>query len=122
MSEQVITVGSVVINVVDYDRQKAFWGAVLGSEVAQEFAPHFVWFRPQHEGGISVALQTVEDPTEGTRRLHLDAGVADVEAAKSRIIELGGSHVADREMGGFRWSVMHDPEGNEFCIAPDHAH
>jgi predicted enzyme related to lactoylglutathione lyase len=122
MGERVVTVNSVVINVRDYDLQKAFWGALLDSEVVQEFAPYFVWFAPQHDGGISVALQTVEEPTEGPRRLHLDTSVDDIEAARERIIELGGSHLADREMGGFHWTVMADPEGNEFCIAPRGAH
>lgn len=112
-----MTVGSVVINVVDYERQKAFWTAVLGVEVAKEHAPYFCWLVPQHDGGISVALQTVEDPTEGPRRLHLDADVADIAAARAQIVELGGSVVADREVGGFHWSTMADPEGNEFCIA-----
>jgi len=120
MSERAMTVGTVVINVVDYDKQKAFWGAVLGAEVAQEFTPYFVWFSPQHEGGISIALQVAEEVTAGPRRLHLDAQVDDVEAAKQQIIDLGGSHLADREMGGFAWTVMLDPEGNEFCIAPSH--
>lgn len=122
MSEPVVTVASVVINVGDYEKQKAFWGSVLGSDVAQEFAPWFVWFAPQHPGGVSVALQTVEDPTEGPRRLHLDTSADDVEAAKARVVELGGSLLDDREMGGFHWSVMLDPEGNEFCIAAAGAH
>ncbi len=117
MSEPVLTVQSVVINVRDYELQKAFWGAVLGADVAQEFAPWFVWFQPQHTGGISVALQTVENPTDGPRRLHLDSSVPDVSAAKERILGLGGHHVADRELGGFHWTVMTDPEGNEFCIS-----
>ena len=120
MESRVATVNSVVINVRDYERQKAFWGAVLGVEVAQEFAPWFLWFAPQHDGGISVALQTVAEPTEGTRRLHLDTTVPDIEAAKQRILELGGRHLADREMGGFHWTVMADPEGNEFCLAAAH--
>lgn len=122
MSDRVITLQSVVINVRDYERQKEFWGTVLGADVVHEIPPHFVWFRPQHDGGISIALQTVEDPTEGPRRLHLDASVPDVDRAKARIVELGGSHVADREVAGFGWSVMTDPEGNEFCISPAGAH
>jgi predicted enzyme related to lactoylglutathione lyase len=120
MSDPVVTVGAVVINVLDYDRQKAFWGAVLGVDMVQEIPPHFGWFAPQHEGGISVALQTVEEATEGTRRLHLDTGAPDIDAATAKVLELGGSHVADREMGGFRWVVVRDPEGNEFCIASGH--
>ncbi len=122
MSKPVVTVQSVVINVRDYEKQKAFWGAVLGAEIAQEVAPWFVWFAPQHPGGVMVALQTVEDPTEGPRRLHLDTAVDDVAAARDRIVELGGSHHADKEMDGFHWTIMLDPEGNEFCLAPDGAH
>lgn len=122
MSKPVVTVQSVVINVRDYEKQKAFWEAVLGAEVAQEFAPFFVWFAPQHPGGVMVALQAVEDPTDGPRRLHLDTTVDDVAQARDRIIELGGSHLADREIEGFGWTVMLDPEGNEFCLAPAGAH
>lgn len=115
--QRVGRVDSVVINVLDIERQKQFWGAVLGVDVAQEIAPHFVWFKPQHDRGVSVALQAVEHASDGPRRLHLDLGVTDREAAKARVIELGGTLVADREMGGFAWSVMADPEGNEFCLA-----
>ena len=117
MSEPLGSVDSVVINVLDMNREKVFWGAVLGTEVANEIAPFFVWFKPQREGGISVALQAVETASEGPRRLHLDLGVADREVAKQRVLELGGSHVADRQIGDFGWSVMADPEGNEFCTA-----
>jgi len=115
-----MTIGSVMINVRDFEQQKAFWGAVLGSEIAQEIPQQYVWFQPQDSGGVMVALQAVADPTEGPRRLHLDAMVPDIAAARERIIELGGSHLDDREMGGFHWTVMADPEGNEFCIATSH--
>jgi predicted enzyme related to lactoylglutathione lyase len=117
MSEPVGRIDSVVINVLDIEREKQFWGAVLGTEVASEMAPTFLWFKPQHPGGIAVALQSVETASDGPRRLHLDLGVADREAAKARVLELGGNHVADHEIPGFGWSVMADPEGNEFCIA-----
>ena len=73
-------------------------------------------------GNAIYMLDLVEDPTEGPRRLHLDTAVDDVAAARDRIIELGGSHLADREIAGFGWTVMLDPEGNEFCIAPSGAH
>ncbi len=116
----IATATSVVINVIDFDRQKAFWGAVLGADVASEIPPHFLWFAPQHAGGISVALQRVDTATDGPRRVHIDFDVPDREAAKAQIIELGGSLVADREIDGFGWSTMADPEGNEFCLAVHH--
>jgi predicted enzyme related to lactoylglutathione lyase len=117
MAEPVATVATVVINVLDIEREKQFWSALLGSEVSREVPGFFAWIAPQHEGGISVALQTVPDPTPGRNRLHMDTTVADLDAAQARIIELGGSHLEDHEVGGFHWRVMADPEGNEFCIA-----
>jgi predicted enzyme related to lactoylglutathione lyase len=116
MREPVGQVDSVVINVLDMARQKEFWGAVLGAEVATEVAS-FVFFKPQRAGGVSVALQAVDTATEGTRRVHIDLGVGDRETAKARVLELGGRHVADHQIGDFGWSIMADPEGNEFCIA-----
>lgn len=116
MAEPVVTVATVVINVVDFEQEKAFWQALLGVGVAREF-PGFVWLEPQHEGGISVALQQVAEATPGRNRLHLDSGVADLDVAQASIEALGGSLVEEHEIMGFRWRVMADPEGNEFCIA-----
>lgn len=116
MSERVVTVGTVVINVSDIEAEKAFWSAVLGVGVAREF-PGFTWLEPQHEGGVLVALQQVDDATPGGNRLHLDTSADDLEAAQARIEALGGAHLEDHEIFGFRWKVMADPEGNEFCIA-----
>lgn len=117
MSERVATLGSVVINVLDYEGEKAFWMGVLGVEVAREYPGFFCWLAPQGAGGISLALQKVDEATEGRRRLHLDTAVDDLDAAQARIEELGGSLVETHTFPGFEWRVMHDPEGNEFCIA-----
>lgn len=113
-------IGSVVINTTDHDRLVTFWSRLLGVEVARSIPPYFSWLAPQHEGGISLAIQAVPDPTPGRRRLHLDMGVADIDAAVVRVLELGGSEVEDHQIGGFAWKVMADPDGNEFCMAPDH--
>ncbi len=110
------TIGSVVINVNDYGKEKAFWQAFLDVGVAREF-PGFCWLEPQHPGGVSLALQRSSDPGETGGRVHLDTGVADLAAAQARIEELGGSHLADHEIMGFQWKIMADPEGNRFCIA-----
>ena len=119
MSERIARVATAVINVIDYQREKDFWSALLGVGVAREVPGFFCWLEPQHEGGISVALQKVPDPTPGRNRVHFDTGVADLEKAQEQIVELGGSHLEDHEVAGYRWKVMSDPEGNEFCIAAE---
>ena len=54
----------------------------------------------------------------GKNRLHLDVVVQDLDVGCSRIEELGGRRAAgpDLEEYGFRWRLMADPEGNEFCL------
>ena len=119
MSDRVAKVGAVVINVSDFAKEKAFWGAVLGVGIAMEF-PGFCWFEPQQEGGAMVALQASPDPGEPGGRVHIDTQVDDVDVARARIEELGGSYVTENEVAGFRWAIVADPEGNRFCIATGH--
>jgi len=45
------------------------------------------------------------------------AGHADEVA---RLVELGATHVADKEEWGHSWAVLTDPEGNEFSVAARH--
>ena len=111
------TVGAVVINTTDPDRLAGFWTQLLDVEIARKVDPFFIWLRPQHEGGISVALQKVAQPTEGRRRLHLDMHVDDLSSAIERALELGATRVEDHTIGDFSWTVMADPDGNEFCLA-----
>lgn len=120
MARPVPQVASVVINALDHDRLVEFWKDLLDVEIAQSYPPHFTWLAPQREGGISIAIQTVPDPTPGRNRLHIDTMVDDLDEAVRRIEELGGSFLEDHTAGDFAWKVMADPEGNEFCIAPGH--
>lgn len=120
MADPVPRVGAVVINVNDLERSTTFWRELLGVGVAREVLGFFVWLAPQHEGGVSVALQLVADRKAGRNRVHLDTGVADLDEAQARVEALGGSLVETHEIMGFTWRVMADPEGNEFCIASEH--
>jgi glyoxalase superfamily protein len=49
--------------------------------------------------------------------LHLDVIAADPEAEIARLVELGATRVADRAEYGYTWTLMADPEGNEFDLA-----
>ena len=48
----------------------------------------------------------------GKNRLHLDQATAEVETLGGQWLEPGNP----RELEGFRWRCMADPEGNEFDI------
>lgn len=56
--------------------------------------------------------------------MHLDPVVNDLDAATEQVVSLGGKWLEPgktRELEGFRWRCMSDPEGNEFelDVLPD---
>jgi predicted enzyme related to lactoylglutathione lyase len=48
--------------------------------------------------------------------MHVDLASAGTEAEIERLVGLGATMVERREGNGTSWTVMLDPEGNEFCI------
>jgi hypothetical protein len=54
----------------------------------------------------------VPEPKAAKNRVHVDLASKDPEGEIARLKELGA-----RELARFpAWTVMADPEGNEFCI------
>jgi len=82
------TVGAVAINVVDAEREQRFWSELLDVGLAREVHGFFVpgaTPRRRHRG----ALERVAEAKTNRKRVHLDTGVDDLDAAQVRIEELG---------------------------------
>jgi len=118
MSEGVGQFHWLVIDSVDPARIAPFWCELLGVRERGWFAEDYLMLeRDDHTPGI--AFQRVPEAKAVKNRLHVDVDVDDVDAAVARILELGGSIASEpRELDGYRWRVMADPEGNEFCVVP----
>jgi hypothetical protein len=101
----------------DPDRAVAFWKSLPGRE-ARERLPGCAIPGRMGEKGPHLASQQVSEPKSVMNRRRLDLAAEDRDAPAARILEMGAQHVIDREMGGFRWTVMTNPEGNEFWLAP----
>ena len=112
-------VGYVVIDTVDPDSVAAFWCDLLGVGVDTAIGDgEFLVLSPT-EDGMTVGFQRVDEEKSVKNRLHLDLVVDDLEAATAEIEQLGGQWLepgTTRELEGFRWRCMADPEGNEFDI------
>lgn len=77
--------------------------------------------------GPRLFFQRVPEPKTAKNRVHIDlhsgggAGVPveqqreAVQAAVTRLEELGATFIEHAEELGVVWAVMRDPEGNEFC-------
>ena len=114
---------SVQIDCADPVVLASFWASVLGSEIHDRIGdpPHYVSVEPTAPGGPWISFQRVPEPKIVKNRLHLDVTVEDIDQACERIEALGGRRVGRSDLAeyGFRWRVMTDPEGNEFCVVLD---
>jgi predicted enzyme related to lactoylglutathione lyase len=63
-------------------------------------------------------FQTVAGPRPQHRTTHVDLHVDDLEEVTGRVLELGGTVVADHVFDETRWRICADPEGNPFCLVP----
>ena len=75
---------------------------------------------PRVKDDMAFLFLAVPEPKTAKNRLHLDLETDDRAAEVARLVELGATHVADHDEWGISWSVLTDPEGNEFCIADAH--
>lgn len=110
-----LTLGMITTDTTDAIALATWWAQQTDGTITQDNDGWFVVV--ELPGGPMLAFQKVADPTPGKNRLHLDLGTTDLDGAKELLLAAGASHVADREMEGFRWVTLADPDGNEFCIA-----
>lgn len=65
-----------------------------------------------------ILFQRVPESKVVKNRVHLDLHGADMEAQVERLVALGGKRLRiGEDEDGDVWTVMADPEGNEFCVA-----
>jgi hypothetical protein len=100
-----------------------FWSALLGRPLAAEPEPDADFAMiggPDHEtpgGTVNWLFARVPESKTAKNRMHVDLVADDREAEVDRLIGLGANRLADRSEYGHVWTVLADPEGNEFCVA-----
>jgi hypothetical protein len=116
-----LRVTEIVIDCAEHGAVVDFWAAALGYErhdVNEQYVA-LVPPRPAEPGRPPLLFQKVPEPKAVKNRVHLDFR-ADVMADEvARLRGLGATFVAERSLGDLRWTVMSDPEGNEFCVSGD---
>ena len=61
-------------------------------------------------------FQRVPEPKVVKNRVHIDFRADDMAVEVGRLVGLGAVVIDERNLGTFRWTILTDPEGNEFCI------
>ncbi|MBK1786714.1 VOC family protein [Prauserella cavernicola] len=114
-----IRLGMVTIDCARPRELAEFWRQALDIEIAGDYGD-FVMLASAEEAGVRLALQRVPEPREGKNRVHLDLETGDRDVEVARLTELGATPLSEHAMDGFGWTVLADPEGNEFCVGSPH--
>jgi predicted enzyme related to lactoylglutathione lyase len=120
MTDVVARVGAVMIDCQDPESLAAFWGELTGT-VPEFIYPEYIFMSKLPGNHIRLAFQKVPESKTVKNRVHLDLGIKDPEVFIKKVVELGGGVNASHQMSeGPGWTVLTDPEGNEFCITTPH--
>lgn len=113
---------NVSFDVTDAKTVATFWAAALGLEVVGTPTEHFakVGGSELPAGHPGFMFAKVPEGKHAKNRMHIDVATNDVATEITRLEALGATRIETRNAGTFQWTVMSDPEGNEFCISPDH--
>jgi predicted enzyme related to lactoylglutathione lyase len=124
-----VKIAAVTFDCVDALVVGRFWSAALGRPLDPKASSEYAaigftgrrtveGWEPTAEGADPTWLFVkVPEAKAAKNRLHLDVTASNVDAEVARVVDLGATRVADMEEYGYTWTVMMDPEGNEFCVA-----
>ncbi|OIJ68837.1 VOC family protein [Streptomyces mangrovisoli] len=107
----------IVIDAHDLPAQARFWAEVLGWRILSEREREVV-IGPDETAPTGICFMPVSDRKAVKNRLHLDltSAAEDREAEIERVLALGARRVDVGQTGAESWTVLADPEGNEFCV------
>ena len=91
-----------------------WWVDALGWVVVNDDATEFE-IRPSADQLPGLIFVPVPEAKDRKNRLHLDFRPDDQDAEVERLLSLGATAV-DIGQGDETWTVLADPEGNEFCV------
>jgi catechol 2,3-dioxygenase-like lactoylglutathione lyase family enzyme len=104
----------IVVDTADPARISAWWAGVLGAE-HEDHEHGFSYLEPVPEAPFeSLDFVPVPEPKTVKNRIHLDVTTPDVQL----LVDAGARLLRARD-ADISWSVLADPDGNEFCAFVD---
>jgi catechol 2,3-dioxygenase-like lactoylglutathione lyase family enzyme len=94
-----------------------FWAGALGF-LEKRVHPDEILLSRTGQTFPRLTFQRVRGPARsGANRVHLDiTAESDRMAEVLRLAHLGAREQRSHTVDGFSWTVMTDPDGNEFCV------
>jgi predicted enzyme related to lactoylglutathione lyase len=107
----------IVIDAHDLPGLARFWTQALGWKILSEREREIV-IGTDENAPVGICFMPVTDPKKVKNRVHLDltSSAADRLQEIDRLLSLGARRVDIGQTGAESWTVLADPEGNEFCV------
>jgi predicted enzyme related to lactoylglutathione lyase len=107
----------IVVDTHDLPKLARFWAQALGWKVLSE-RPAEIVIGPDVDAPVGMCFMPVADRKTVKNRLHLDitTSAEDRDQEIERLLGLGARRVDIGQTGRESWTVLADPEGNEFCV------
>jgi predicted enzyme related to lactoylglutathione lyase len=112
-----IALHHIVVDAQDLPRLARFWAQALHWRVLSEREREIVIGTGEH-APVGMCFMPATDAKTVKNRVHLDltTGADDRDAEIERLLALGARRVDIGQSGAESWTVLADPEGNEFCV------
>jgi hypothetical protein len=112
-----VSLHHIVIDAHDLPALARFWAQMLNWRILSEREREVV-IGADETAQVGICFMPVTDRKSVKNRLHLDLtpGPDGRDAEVDRILALGARRVDVGQAGTESWTVLADPEGNEFCI------
>jgi predicted enzyme related to lactoylglutathione lyase len=112
-----VTLHHVVVDTHDLPGLARFWTQALDWKILSEREREII-IGPDENAPVGMCFMPVTDPKPGKNRVHLDltTEAGDRDAEIERLLALGARRVDVGQTGEESWTVLADPEGNEFCV------
>jgi hypothetical protein len=98
-----------------------FWAGLLEREVDaganRDFASiGLAGAGPGSEAWMFHRVPESREPKRFKNRIHVDLGSGNVDKAVAHAVDLGAKRLGGFDEGGYKWTTLLDPAGNEFDI------
>jgi predicted enzyme related to lactoylglutathione lyase len=112
-----LTLHHVVVDARDLPGLARFWAQALRWRVLSEREREVV-IGPDENAPVGMCFMPAAEPKTVKNRVHLDitTSAEDRDAEIERLLALGARRVDIGQTGQESWTVLADPEGNEFCV------
>ena len=112
-----VTLHHVVVDTRDLPGLARFWTQALHWKILSERDREIV-IGPDENSPVGMCFMPVTGPKTVKNRVHLDltTSAADRDTEIERLLALGARRVDIGQTGKESWTVLADPEGNEFCV------